>query len=278
VSAPGESARYDALRLYRGVRPQAGISVFRPPPSLQELGATSPALADQEAFGRIFGSARPLSTSSNWPADPDHHRAHGGGRRQLHAVHPGTPINLLTRPLSLAPRWRPKPAKTCGGCSCAAPRDAGRRHGRHRRQHGRVGSCARGADLRTGVAVDRILVRDGRVTGVATAGGEEFLAPVVIAACNPRCTVVDLLRDADDWAPMRAKMRRRPMTGKAFKVVLALDGVPAWAAAPPDADPVALASAQFRIAPSIDYLEASHAEMQQGRISDKPVVWGSARR
>ena len=73
---------------------------------------------------------------------------------------------------------------------------------------------------------------------------------------------------------MRAKMRRRPMTGKAFKVVLALDGVPAWAAAPPGADPVALASAQFRIAPSIDYLEASHAEMQQGRISDKPVVWG----
>ena len=38
-------------------------------------------------------------------------------------------------------------------------------------------------------------------------------------------------------------MGRRPMTGKAFKVVLALDGMPRWAAAPADADPAALLAA-----------------------------------
>jgi phytoene dehydrogenase-like protein len=274
--APGESARYDALFAYiEAFARKLGISVFRPPPSLQELVRNVTSLADQEAFGRIFfGSARDLFDEFElaWQTQtiiaP---MAVVGGN--FTPSTPGTPINLLTRPLSLAslaaeagddPRRMPLRGSTgmpVGGMGAIADSMV-------------ASARARGADLRTGVAVDRILVRDGRVTGVATAGGEEFLAPVVIAACNPRGTVVDLLRDADDWAPMRAKMRRRPMTGKAFKVVLALDGVPAWAAAPPDADPVALASAQFRIAPSIDYLEASHAEMQQGRISDKPVVWG----
>jgi phytoene dehydrogenase-like protein len=35
-----------------------------------------------------------------------------------------------------------------------------------------------------------------------------------------------------------------------------------------------LASAQFRIAPSLDYIEEAHNDMLMGRLSHKPVIWG----
>jgi phytoene dehydrogenase-like protein len=68
-------------------------------------------------------------------------------------------------------------------------------------------------------------------------------------------------------------MARRRMAGKAFKLVLALDRAPRYAAGEPE-QAEALAAAQFRIAPSIDYLEEAHADMTLGRAPLKPVVWG----
>jgi hypothetical protein len=56
------------------------------------------------------------------------------------------------------------------------------------------------------------------------------------------------------------------MDGKAFKVVLALDGIPRYANAPHDADPEQLASVQFRIAPSLDYLDERHSDPLLGRM------------
>jgi phytoene dehydrogenase-like protein len=41
-----------------------------------------------------------------------------------------------------------------------------------------------------------------------------------------------------------------------------------------NADPAQLAAAQFRIAPSLDYLDESHSDLLLGRIAEKPVVWG----
>src|SRR5690606_27622145 len=102
---------------------------------------------------------------------------------------PGTPINLLTRPLSLAslaaeagddPRRMPLRGSTgmpVGGMGAIADSMA-------------ASARSRGVVLRTGVAIDRILTRDDAVTGVVTADGEEFRAPVVVAAINPRLTVV----------------------------------------------------------------------------------------
>jgi phytoene dehydrogenase-like protein len=64
------------------------------------------------------------------------------------------------------------------------------------------------------------------------------------------------------------------MRGRAFKVVLALDGVPRFAAATSDQEAATLASAQFRIAPTLDYIEEAHTDMLLGRLSHKPVIWG----
>ena len=100
--------------------------------------------------------------------------------------------------------------------------------------------------------------------GIAAENGEEIRAPIVIAALNPRTTIVDLLQDDEDWAELRGRMARRTMRGRAFKIVLALDGMPHFAAARDEAEAQRLAAAQFRIAPDIDYLEEAHGDMISG--------------
>jgi phytoene dehydrogenase-like protein len=274
--APGEAARYDAFFAYlEGFANKLGISVFGPPPTLQELTRNLTSEADQEAFGRIFfGSVRDLfeEFALAWQTQaligP---MAVVGGN--FTPSTPGTPVNLLTRPLSLAslrgtdgydPRRMPLRGSTgmpVGGMGAIIDSMV-------------ASATARGVVLRSGVAVDRILARGEAVAGVVTADGEEFRADTVIAACNPRLTICDFLRDQPEWAEHRARMGRRRMLGKAFKVVVALDGPPRWRQVSEGADPLALAAAQFRIAPSLDYLEDSHAEMVQGRIPENPVIWG----
>ena len=69
-------------------------------------------------------------------------------------------------------------------------------------------------------------------------------------------------------------MARKSMRGRAFKVVLALDGVPRFANAGSPEAAERLAAAQFRIAPTLDYLEEAHTSMLLGRLSEKPVIWG----
>ena len=52
-----------------------------------------------------------------------------------------------------------------------------------------------GGTLRTGARVERILCEGPRVRGVALSSGEEIVAPIVVAAGNPRSALVDWLKD-----------------------------------------------------------------------------------
>jgi phytoene dehydrogenase-like protein len=274
--APGEAARYDAFFAYLdSFARKLGISMFRAPPGLQDLVRNLTSLEDQEAFGRIFlGSIRDLMRQFDlaWQTQaligP---MAVVGG--SCTPSTPGTPVNLLARSLSLAslaaeegydPRRMPLRGSTgmpIGGMGAIV-------------EAMEASARARGVVMRTGTPADRILLRHGAVRGVITRDGDEYHAPLVISAVNPRVTICNLLRDEEDWTPWRERMGKRPMDGKAFKVVLALDGIPRYANAPADADPAQLAAAQFRIAPSLDYLEESHSDLLLGRIAEKPVVWG----
>lgn len=99
--ATGEAARYDALFKYvQDFADKLGISVLRPPPTLQEITT----LADQETFSRLFfGSVRDLL--EEFELAPETKAIIGpiatvGGFGA--PATPGTPMNLLMRPLSLA--------------------------------------------------------------------------------------------------------------------------------------------------------------------------------
>ena len=77
-------------------------------------------------------------------------------------------------------------------------------------------------------------------------------------------TVTSLVDDTSFWGTLKPKMKRKPMRGRAFKVVLALDGMPRFAGARSDEEATLLSSAQFRVAPSLDYIEAAHTRHAAG--------------
>ena len=274
--ARGEAARYDAFFAYlQRFADRLCISIFEPPPSLQHLVRNLTRLEDQEAFSRIlFGNARDLM--DEFELAPETQAliaplAVVGG--QVAPSTPGTPFNLMMRPLSLAslrdggaqdPRLLPLRGSTglpVGGMGAII--DA-------------LSSSLRahGGEIAIGRQVTTIRTTGGRVRGVVTANGDEYEAPIVVSAISPHTTVTSLVETAPEWRELIAKMKRKPMRGRAFKVVLALDGMPRYAAATSDAEAAQLASAQFRIAPSLDYIEEAHTDMLLGRLSLKPVIWG----
>jgi phytoene dehydrogenase-like protein len=274
--APGEAKRYDAFFAYlQRFADRLGISIFEPPPSLQHLVRNLTRIEDQEAFSRIlFGNARDLM--DEFELAPETQAliaplAVVGG--QVAPSTPGTPFNLMMRPLSLAslrntgagdPRLIPLRGSTglpVGGMGaiidalCASLR-------------------AHGGEVMTAKPVASILSRNGQVRGIVTTSGEEYEAPIVISAISPHTTVLSLVDDTSAWGDLKPKMKRKPMRGRAFKVVLALDGMPRYAGQRSEEEAVQLSSAQFRIAPSLDYIEEAHSDMLLGRLSLKPVIWG----
>ena len=70
-----------------------------------------------------------------------------------------------------------------------------------------------GVEIRTGARVAKILVKDGRATGVALASGEEIRARVVASNADPKVTFLKLLEErelpADFLAAIRAVQNRR---------------------------------------------------------------------
>lgn len=273
---PGESGRYNALNSYlQDFANSLGISLFRQPPSLKELVRNLDAIEEQEAFSRIMlGSARELFEYFELAPQT---QALLGPLAVVSGIvgpsTPGTPFNLMMRPLSLAslastedydPRRMPLRGSTglpIGGMGSII--DAME-----------ASLTAQGVTIFKNKEVVEISTRAGRISGVHFADGSTLDAPVVVSAMNPHRTV-DLL-DCDDerWQVVAKKRATQPLRGKAFKIVLALSDIPRYAFAANEDEAKALAAAQLRVAPSIDYLEESHADMLLGRVPKNPVIWG----
>ena len=123
---------------------------------------------------------------------------------------------------------------------------------------------AAGAEIRLGVTVDRIAVRDERVTGVALSSGEEITARAVVSAADPKTTFLEMMDPVDLTPDFITKIRNYRSRGTLAKVNLALSGLPAFAA-----DPTVL-SGRIHIGPEIDYLEKAFDHAKYGEFSSEP--------
>jgi phytoene dehydrogenase-like protein len=136
-----------------------------------------------------------------------------------------------------------------------------------------IASAARaaGAEIRTGAAVDRVLVRDGRATGVALQSGEEIAARVVLSNADPKRTFLglvgrrylpdDLASEVDAWKTQ----------GVSFKLNLALGELPSWRALPGTAlGPQHKGT--MHVAPSVNYIERAWDDAKYGRTSAAPMI------
>jgi phytoene dehydrogenase-like protein len=89
-----------------------------------------------------------------------------------------------------------------------------------------------GAVVRTDATVRRIMVRDGRATGVVLQSGEELRADVVIAATHPRLTFLEHIDRSELPDDFVADIERWKSRSGTVKVNLALDRLPDFAAKP----------------------------------------------
>ena len=122
---------------------------------------------------------------------------------------------------------------------------------------------AAGAEIQTGVRVERVLVAGGRVAGVV-AGGREMTAGAVVSAVDPKTTFLRLVEPEHLAPDFLARIRNYRAAGAIAKVNLALSALPAFAA------PSEVLSGRIHLGPGLDYLERAFDHAKYGELSGEP--------
>jgi phytoene dehydrogenase-like protein len=126
-----------------------------------------------------------------------------------------------------------------------------------------------GAEIRTDAEVASVTTRDGRVTGVVLASGEEIEARAVVSGADPKRTLVGLL-DPVALGPSlgwRAGNIRTP--GVVAKVNFALRKLPTFPAAGGDER---LLRGRILVMPGIDAMERAFDASKYGHWSEQPIL------
>ena len=126
-----------------------------------------------------------------------------------------------------------------------------------------------GAEIRTGAEVTRIVVRDGRVAGVALQGGQEFPARAVASGADARRTFLDLVDPSESDPEFLRAVQQVRSRGVWAKVNLALDGLPDFSALPGNGPHL---GGVISISPSLNYLERAYDAAKHGAVSSRPYL------
>jgi phytoene dehydrogenase-like protein len=125
----------------------------------------------------------------------------------------------------------------------------------------------RGAQVRTGARVTGIAVEHGRATGVVLENGETIEARAIVAAIDPKRTLIGLI-DPGDLAPTVLERAHNYRTrGVTAKINLVLSSAPVFTAL--HGDPVPLRG-RLLIADDIDYVERAFDAAKYGELSPAP--------
>ncbi|MBT8087441.1 MAG: NAD(P)/FAD-dependent oxidoreductase, partial [Gammaproteobacteria bacterium] len=124
-----------------------------------------------------------------------------------------------------------------------------------------------GVTIRTGMPVARIVVTNGRVTGVESETGERFDSYTVISNADPKRTIMQLVGAKHVETGFTRRIYHLRAEGNAAKLHLALDGLP---------DFKGLKEKDFAqriiIAPDEHYVERAFNPAKYGESSTSPVV------
>src|SRR5438093_624859 len=127
-----------------------------------------------------------------------------------------------------------------------------------------------GAQIRTGAAVERILVRDGTAAGVVLEGGEEIRSRIVVSNADPKRTFLRLVERPLLPPEFVRGIENLRCTGNSAKVNLALSEPPDFTALPGDG-PHLRGSIQV-CGGHPDYLEDAFEDYRSGRPSRRPYL------
>jgi len=129
----------------------------------------------------------------------------------------------------------------------------------------------RGAQIKVNASVSRILVKDGRATGVALAGGEEYGADRVVSCLDAQATFLRLVEPKDLPADFVEAVKHLDYSSASCKINLALSEVPNFTCLPGNS-----VGPQHRgtihISPNRTYIEKAYDCAKYGHLSENPVI------
>ena len=128
---------------------------------------------------------------------------------------------------------------------------------------------ALGAEIRTEAPVARILVRNGRASGVALESGEEIEATDVLSSLDSRQTFLNLLEPGTLDPTFEDEVRRFKFRGSSGKVNLAVDRLPDFTCLPGEGEHLRGA---ISFSPSVDEMEQAYDDAKYNRFSRKPYI------
>jgi phytoene dehydrogenase-like protein len=134
-----------------------------------------------------------------------------------------------------------------------------------------IASAAReaGVEIRTEAPIARIMVQNGRATGVALENGDEIRAQVISSSVDPRLTFLKMVGRENLDADFVEDVGRYKFRGSSGKVNLALDALPNFKCLPGEGTHLRGA---ISISPAVDYMERAYDDAKYGRYSRRPYI------
>ena len=126
-----------------------------------------------------------------------------------------------------------------------------------------------GAEIRTGVRVERIEISRGAATGVRMSSGERLSARAVAVGLAPKLLFRDLIEPGVVPGEVRRRLLGIRSGSGTFRMNVALSSLPAFAGRPENGDHL---GGGIIIGPGLDYLEQAYLDARQGGWSQAPVI------
>ncbi len=128
---------------------------------------------------------------------------------------------------------------------------------------------AYGGELRTDAGVDRIVVSDGKVKGVALENGEEIDSQIVVSGMDVKRTFLRCMDKSDLPEAFWNRVKNFKIRGSSGKLNIALDGMPTFPALP-DGSP--LLDGDMHFIDSMERMERAYDDWKNGTWSKDPYV------
>jgi phytoene dehydrogenase-like protein len=126
-----------------------------------------------------------------------------------------------------------------------------------------------GVEIRTKAPVGKILVKEGRASGVVLQSGEEITANVISSSVDPHLTFEKFLEPSELPSDFLEGVRRYKFRGSSGKVNIALDALPEFKSLPGDG---AHLRGAISVSPSMEYMERAYDDAKYGHYSRRPYI------
>ena len=126
-----------------------------------------------------------------------------------------------------------------------------------------------GGEIRTEAGVDKIIVKNGKATGVALENGEEINARLVVSAMDVKRTFLKCMDKSDLPKEFHHRVENFKIRGSSGKLNIALDGVPEFPALPKGSP---LYHSDMHFIDSMERMERAYDDWKEGTWSKDPYV------